>query len=63
MTATLEQRLRMALEAPLTTSEGVDMSPASITHRLMELAEMSSLCLELGTLGRGVSSRFSPDDG
>ena len=42
----------MALESPLGASEGVDMSAASITHRLMELAEMSSLCLELVTLGR-----------
>lgn len=42
----------MALESPLAAPEGVDMSPASITHRLMEAAEMSSLCLELVALGR-----------
>ena len=42
----------MALESPLAASEGVDMSAASIAHRLMELAEMSSVCLELVTLGR-----------
>jgi hypothetical protein len=49
----LEQRLRSALVIDATNlREGVDMSPEAITHRLMELAEMSSLCLELAARER-----------
>ena len=44
----LEDRLRTALNIELTElREGVDMSAAAISHRLMELAEMSQLCLAL----------------
>ena len=53
MPLTLEERLRFALTASQDPRpEGVDMSAEAITSRLMELAEMSSLCLALGDLGR-----------
>lgn len=46
-----EQRLRLALNVELSElcdREGVDMSREAITTRVRELAEMSTLCLELG---------------
>ena len=47
----LEQRLRAALANELEPPhEGVDMSPEAITHRLMELAEVSNLCFELSSI-------------
>jgi hypothetical protein len=47
--AEIEARLRVALVPPdqLLGREGVDMSPAAVTARLREAAEMSSLCLAL----------------
>lgn len=61
MPPTLEERLRIALTWPAEMpAEGVDMSAAAITHRLMELAEMSGLCLELGTLTAAIGSSRRP---
>lgn len=45
--ASVEARLRAALEAPLEVREGVDMSPEAVTQRLRDACEMSSLCLSL----------------
>jgi hypothetical protein len=52
--ADVEARLRSALVTAdqLVARDGVDMSAEAVTHRLMELAEMSSLCLELAATAR-----------
>jgi hypothetical protein len=47
--SSVEDRLRMALDVDLSEiREGVDMSPRAVTQRLVELGEISSLCLALG---------------
>jgi hypothetical protein len=51
--ATIDDRLRAALTGQArgrVLETEIDMSAEAITSRLMEWAEMSSLCLELGTL-------------
>jgi len=48
--ASVEDRLRAALEVDLgAIREGVDMSSEAVTARLLELGEISSLCLQLGS--------------
>ncbi len=48
--ALVEARLRQALAFELEVSrDGVGMSAAAITERLVDLAQMSALCFELGT--------------
>jgi hypothetical protein len=44
------------------TREGVDMSAEAITARIRELAEMSSLCLELGEVGKPHRDGMSDPD-
>lgn len=52
LAASVEQRLRCALDVELgELRDGVDMSARAVTQRLVELGEMSSLCLALGALG------------
>jgi hypothetical protein len=49
---TIEARLRRALSGePSEFREGVDMSAEAITARIKDLAEMSTLCLELAKVG------------
>jgi hypothetical protein len=44
----IDDRLRAALSGShRARPEGVDMSAAAVTDRIKDLAEMSSLCLEL----------------
>jgi hypothetical protein len=46
---TVEDRLRRALAIDLRAlHEGIDMSSEAVTVRIRELAELSSLCVELG---------------
>jgi hypothetical protein len=50
----LEERLRSALTLDLEAhalGAGIDMSAEAITRRILDLAEMSSLCLELAAVG------------
>ncbi len=48
----IEDRLRAALTCEVPASrEGVDMSAEAITHRVREVAELSTLCLELVAIG------------
>jgi hypothetical protein len=49
-TGDLEARLRAALTLDPEAhalGDGVDMGPEAVTRRILDLAEMSSLCLEL----------------
>ena len=60
----VEERLRAALTLDMTAMpHGVDMSPQAVAARLREACEMSSVCLELGTLnpaGQGPSREAEP---
>lgn len=50
----LEKRLRSALRLDVEAhalGAGIDMSAEAITRRVLDLAEMSSLCLELVMVG------------
>jgi hypothetical protein len=51
--SSVEDRLRQALTAPgRGRREGVDMSADAITARLVDLAELSRLCLELAAIAK-----------
>ena len=57
--STVEDRLRLALTAWIPeTLEGVDMSSRAITERVIELCEMSKLCLELAAIGRSAFPQY-----
>lgn len=50
----LEKRLRSALTLDPDAhalGDGVDMAAEAVTRRILDLAEMSSLCLELAAVG------------
>ena len=47
----ISARLREALQIDAYRRDGVDMSPAAVTERLRDAAEMSTLCLELVAVG------------
>lgn len=51
----VDARLRAALvpAEELLGRDGVDMSPEAITQRIVDLAEMSSLCLALASAAPG----------
>jgi hypothetical protein len=46
--SSIEDRLRMSLDIDLVQiREGVDMSAKAVTQRLIDLGQMSTLCLSL----------------